>query len=307
MAKLEENLANLKEQSDELKARWQDEKASINAVSIVNSQLEEAHRDQEKAEREGDLNAAAQIRYETIPELEKKLEEMQQALNEAEETKRLLKEEVTDEDVAAVVAAWTGIPVSNARGRTTKARTHGGSHQRARGRPAGHHRRGRCDAPGAACGSRSADWPFVFMGPTGVGKTELARSLAEFLFDDETAMVRIDMSEYMEKHTVARLIGAPPGYVGHEEGGRSARPFAASRTAWSCSTRLRRRIQTCSTSSCRCSTTADSPMARGTVDFRNTIVIMTSNIGSHIIRTISSTEKRPKSTGWTWSKKSLTK
>ncbi|HCV98890.1 MAG TPA: type VI secretion system ATPase TssH, partial [Verrucomicrobiales bacterium] len=112
LAKLEENLANLKEQSDELKARWQDEKASINAVSIVNSQLEEAHRDQEKAEREGDLNAAAQIRYETIPELEKKLEEMQEALNEAEETKRLLKEEVTDEDVAAVVAAWTGIPVS---------------------------------------------------------------------------------------------------------------------------------------------------------------------------------------------------
>ena len=112
LAKLEENLANLKEQSDELKARWQDEKASINAVSIVNSQLEEAHRDQEKAEREGDLNLAAQIRYETIPELDKKLEEMQQALNEAEETKRLLKEEVTDEDVASVVASWTGIPVS---------------------------------------------------------------------------------------------------------------------------------------------------------------------------------------------------
>ncbi|MGB1725510.1 MAG: ATP-dependent Clp protease ATP-binding subunit, partial [Limisphaerales bacterium] len=224
LAKLEENLANLKEQSDELKARWQDEKASINAVSIVNSQLEEAHRDQEKVEREGDLNAAAQIRYETIPELEKKLEEMQQALNEAEETKRLLKEEVTDEDVAAVVAAWTGIPVSKMLEGERQKLVH--MEDRISERVVGQQKAITAVADAvrrARSGLQDPDRPigsFVFMGPTGVGKTELARSLAEFLFDDETAMVRIDMSEYMEKHTVARLIGAPPGYVGHEEGGQ---------------------------------------------------------------------------------------
>ena len=265
LGKLEENLANLKEQSDELKARWQDEKASINA-GIVNSQLEEAHRDQEKAERVGDLNAAAQIRYETIPELEKKLEEMQQALNAAEETKRLLKEEVTDEDVAAVVAAWTGIPVSKMLEGERQKLVH--MEERISKRVVGQQKAITAVADAvrrARSGLQDPDRPigsFVFR-PTGVGKTELARSLAEFLFDDETAMVRIDMSEYMEKHTVARLIGARRATSATRKAVSSARPSAVSRTAWSCSTRLRRRIQTCSTSSCRCSTTADSPMARG--------------------------------------------
>ena len=209
LAKLEENLANLKEQSDELKARWQDEKASINAVSIVNSQLEEAHRDQEKAEREGDLNGAAQIRYETIPELEKKLEEMQQALNEAEETKRLLKEEVTDEDVAAVVAVRTGIPVSKMLEGERQKLVH--MEDRISERVVGQQATAVADAvrrARSACRipigrlARLFSWAYRRWQP------ELARSLAEFLFDDETAMVSIDMSEYMEKHTVARLIGA---------------------------------------------------------------------------------------------------
>ena len=289
LAKLEENLANLKEQSDELKARWQDEKASINAVSIVNSQLEEAHRDQEKAEREGDLNAAAQIRYETIPELEKKLGEMQQALNEAEETKRLLKEEVTDEDVAAVVAAWTGIPVSKMLEGERQKLVH--MEDRISERVVGQQKAIAAVADAvrrARSGLQDPDRPigsFVFMGPTGVGKTELARSLAEFLFDDETAMVRIDMSEYMEKHTVARLIGAPPGYVGHEEGG----PLSEAVRRKPYSVVLFDEIEKAHPDvfNVFLQVLDDGRLTDGqgrTVDFQNTIVIMTSNIGSHIIQ-----------------------
>jgi len=289
LAKLEENLANLKEQSDELKARWQNEKASINAVSIVNSQLEEAHREQEKAEREGNLDVAAQIRYETIPKLQKKLAEMQQVLNEAEETKRLLKEEVTNEDVAAVVASWTGIPVSKMLEGERQKLVHMENRigervvgqQKAISAVADAVRRARSGLqdPNRPIGS------FVFMGPTGVGKTELAKSLAEFLFDDENAMVRIDMSEYMEKHTVARLIGAPPGYVGHEEGGQLSE--AVRRKPYSVV--LFDEIEKAHPDvfNVFLQVLDDGRLTDGqgrTVDFRNTIIIMTSNIGSHIIQ-----------------------
>ncbi len=224
LTKLQETLANLKKESGELQTRWQQEKASINAASIVNSQLEEANRAQEQAERDGDLSQAAQIRYETIPDLEHKLTEMQVAFKQTEETKRLLQEEVTEENIAEVVASWTGIPVTKMlEGERQKL-----VHMEAR---IGEYVIGQTEAVNAVAdairrarsGLQDPDRPigsFIFMGPTGVGKTELTRALAKFLFDDESAMVRIDMSEYMEKHTVARLIGAPPGYVGHEEGGQ---------------------------------------------------------------------------------------
>src|SRR5580765_5689122 len=224
LKKIEKDLANLKENSQHLKAQWQNEKAAINAVSIVNSQIEQAKLELEQAQRRNDLNLAAQIQYGKIPELQKRLAAAEKALREKPAGQRLLHEEVTEEDIAGVVASWTGIPVSrmmeSEREKLVK------MEERLEKRVVGQDeaiqavanavRRSRSGLqdPNRPIGS------FIFLGPTGVGKTETARALAEFLFDDENAMIRIDMSEYMEKHTVARLIGAPPGYVGYEEGGQ---------------------------------------------------------------------------------------
>src|SRR4051812_14512906 len=224
LKKIEKALADLKEQSAKLKAQWQNEKAAINATSIINGQLEQAKLELEKAQRSGDLNAAAQIQYGTIPELQRKLAAAEKAMQQQPAGKRLLNQEVTEEDIAKVVASWTGIPVTRMlegeRQKLVKMEDRLGD--RVIGQREAIHavanavRRARSGLqdPNRPIGS------FIFLGPTGVGKTELARALAEFLFDDENAMVRIDMSEYMEKHTVARLIGAPPGYVGYEEGGQ---------------------------------------------------------------------------------------
>lgn len=289
LAKLEKTLANLKKESNELKSSWQDEKASIDAVSIVNSQLEEAHREQEQAERDGDLNQAAQIRYETIPGLEKKLISMQVSLKQSGQAKRLLQEEVTDENIAEVVAAWTGIHVTKMlEGERQKLVE---MEERIGERVIGQAKAVRAVADAvrrARSGLQDPDRPigsFIFMGPTGVGKTELARALAEFLFDDESAMIRIDMSEHMEKHTVARLIGAPPGYVGHEEGGQLSE--AVRRKPYSVV--LFDEIEKAHPDvfNIFLQILDDGRLTDGqgrTVDFRNTIVIMTSNIGSHIIQ-----------------------
>jgi ATP-dependent Clp protease ATP-binding subunit ClpB len=218
---LEAELAGLKAQTDEMKAHWEAEKEAIGAIRTLKEELE-ALRGQ--LEREPDLEKAAEIRYGRIPELERRIVDATEHLDRLQADRRMLKEEVDDEDIAEVVSKWTGVPVSRlVEGEMQKlVRLEEVLHQRVIGQDdpvravANAIRRSRAGLsdPHRPIGS------FLFLGPTGVGKTELARALAEYLFDDERAMVRIDMSEYMEKHSVARLIGAPPGYIGYDEGGQ---------------------------------------------------------------------------------------
>jgi ATP-dependent Clp protease ATP-binding subunit ClpB len=232
LAALDRELAELREQSDGMKAHWSAEKEAIQTIQALKEELEAKR---SEVEREQDLNRAAEIRYGQIPELERQVEEATKRLDELQMGQRMLKEEVDEEDVAEVVSKWTGIPVSRLmQGEVEKlVRMEEVLHGRVVGQDdavravANAIRRSRAGLsdPNRPIGS------FLFMGPTGVGKTELARALAEFLFDDDHAMVRIDMSEYMEKHSVARLIGAPPGYVGYDEGGQLTeavrrRPYA---------------------------------------------------------------------------------
>ncbi|MDX6660011.1 MAG: ATP-dependent Clp protease ATP-binding subunit ClpB, partial [Solirubrobacteraceae bacterium] len=217
---IERELAELRETASAMKAVWQREKEAISQTRDIKERLEQAHREAERAEREADLQRAAELRYGEIPELEKRLAE----LEEHERETTYLKEEVDAEDVADVVAKWTGIPVSRLMEGEVEKLIHLEErlHERVVGQDeaveavANALRRSRAGLqdPNRPIGS------FLFLGPTGVGKTELARALAEFMFDSEDAMVRIDMSEYMEKHSVSRLIGAPPGYVGYDEGGQ---------------------------------------------------------------------------------------
>ena len=234
-----------------MKAVWQREKEAISQTREIKERLEQAHREAERAEREADLQRAAELRYGEIPELEKRLAD----LEEHERETTYLKEEVDAEDVAEVVAKWTGIPVSRLMEGEVEKLIHLEErlHERVVGQDeaveavANALRRSRAGLqdPNRPIGS------FLFLGPTGVGKTELARALAEFMFDSEDAMVRIDMSEYMEKHAVSRLIGAPPGYVGYDEGGQLTEAVRGARIRSCCSTRSRRRTPTCSTRSCR--------------------------------------------------------
>jgi ATP-dependent Clp protease ATP-binding subunit ClpB len=218
---IERELSDLREQSAAMKAEWQAEKEEIHKVQVVKERLEQAHRELERAEREADLERAATLRHGEIPELQQQLAEAEQAEPRAA---RFLKEEVDSEDVAEVVARWTGIPVNRLlEGEVAKlVHMEERLHQRVIGQDeavasvSNALRRSRA-------GLSDPDRPignFLFLGPTGVGKTELARALAEFMFDSQDAMVRIDMSEYMEKHSVSRLVGAPPGYVGYDEGGQ---------------------------------------------------------------------------------------
>jgi len=222
---LERELAELREQSGAMKAEWQTEKDAIHGVQQVKERLEQAHRELAQAEREADLEGAARLRHGEIPELERKLAEVEErSARDGAVTTKFLKEEVDAEDVAEVVARWTGIPVSRLLEGEIEKLIH--MEERLHGRVVGQDeavesvsnalRRSRA-------GLQDPDRPignFLFLGPTGVGKTELARALAEFMFDSQDAMVRIDMSEYMEKHSVSRLVGAPPGYVGYDEGGQ---------------------------------------------------------------------------------------
>jgi ATP-dependent Clp protease ATP-binding subunit ClpB len=289
LKRIERELANLKEKATQLKVQWENEKAAINAVSVINSQLEQAKTELEQAQRRNDLNLAAQIQYGKMPDLQKKLAAAEKVIREKPAGQRLLHEEVTEEDIARVVASWTGIPVSrmmeSEREKLVKMEER--LEQRVVGQREAVHavanavRRSRSGLqdPNRPIGS------FIFLGPTGVGKTETARALAEFLFDDENAMVRIDMSEYMEKHTVARLIGAPPGYVGYEEGGQLSEAVRRRPYSVVLLDEIEKAHQ--DVFNVLLQVLDDGRLTDGqgrTVDFKNTIVIMTSNIGSPIIQ-----------------------
>jgi ATP-dependent Clp protease ATP-binding subunit ClpB len=288
LKKLERDLANLKEKAAGVKAAWQNEKAAINAISILNSQLEEARQHQEAAQRAGDLNLASQIQYGRIPDLRRKLDAAQKDFARREGS-RLLSEEVTAEDIARVVAAWSGVPVNRLlEGEREKLvhmeerlarRVIGQSEAIAAVANAVRRARSGLQDPNRPLGS------FIFLGPTGVGKTELARALAEFLFDDENAMIRIDMSEYMERHAVARLIGAPPGYVGYEEGGQLSE--AVRRRPYSVVLFDEIEKAHADVFNVLLQVLDDGRLTDGqgrTVDFKSALIIMTSNIGSPIIQ-----------------------
>ncbi len=299
LAKLGREMAEMQGRRDQLRAQWLSEKEIIARIRDHKGQIEKARIESEKAEREGDLAKAAELRYGKLPELQKALDAENERLATAQEKRKMLKEEVDEEDVAEVVAKWTGIPVSRMlEGEVRKLLQ---MDERLRMRVVGQDeaieaisnavRRARAGIqdPNRPIGS------FIFLGPTGVGKTELARALAEFLFDDENAMIRIDMSEYQERHTVSRLIGAPPGYVGYEEGGQLTeavrrRPYSV--VLFDEVEKAHPEVFNLLLQVLDDGRLTDSHGK--TVDFRNTVVIMTSNIGSiHIQEMLAEREKAP--------------
>ncbi|MDO8690072.1 MAG: AAA family ATPase, partial [Dehalococcoidia bacterium] len=224
LARIERELAGLREEGAGMKAHWQGEKESIQSIRQIREKMEQTRLEEERAERSADYGTAAQLKYGTMIGLEHQLRDAEASLGQLQSSRKLLKEEVDEEDIAQVVSKWTGIPVSKMMEAEVEKLVH--MEDRLSHRVVGQGEAISAVANAvrrARAGLQNPDRPigsFIFMGPTGVGKTELARALAEFLFDDEQAMVRLDMSEYMEKHTVSRLIGAPPGYVGYEEGGQ---------------------------------------------------------------------------------------
>lgn len=297
LEKLEAELADMNDELMKMKGHWQNEKDRIQTIRKIKEDQEQLNTAAQLAEREGNLARVAEIRYGKALELQKQLEEANQKLSELQQSSKMLKEEVDDEDVAEVVSRWTGIPVSKMlEGEREKLlRMEDRLHRRVIGQEeavsavsnAVRRARSGLQDPNRPIGS------FIFMGPTGVGKTELAKALAEFIFDSDQAIVRIDMSEYMEKHSVARLIGAPPGYVGYEEGGYLTE--AVRRRPYSVV--LFDEIEKAHPEvfNIMLQILDDGRMTDGhgrTVDFKNTIVIMTSNVGSQWIQELAGADRQ---------------
>lgn len=296
LEKLEREMAELREKLEALKAQWQMEREIIQRIRQLKEQIEQVRFEIERAEREYDLNKAAELRYGRLPELQKQLAEKEQMLAEVQKNGRLLKEEVDEEDIAEVVSKWTGIPVHRLMETEAEKLLH--MEERLKRRVVGQDHAIEVVANAvrrARAGLQDPNRPiasFIFVGPTGVGKTELAKALAEFLFDDERAMIRIDMSEYQERHSVARLIGAPPGYVGYEEGGQLTE--AVRRRPYSVV--LFDEIEKAHPEvfNVLLQVLDDGRLTDGkghTVDFRNTLIIMTSNIGTEFITEFDSPER----------------
>ena len=296
LAKLENDLEALHADLALMKTHWDQEKRLIQSIRKIKEDQEQVGLDQQKAEREGDLAKVAELRYGRAIELEKELEKVRQELINLQQERKMLKEEVDDEDIAEVISRWTGIPVSKMLESEREKLVH--MEDRLSTRVIGQDKAVRAVSDAvrrARSGLQDPNRPigsFIFMGPTGVGKTELAKALAEFMFDNEQAMVRVDMSEYMEKHAVARLIGAPPGYVGYEEGGYLTE--AVRRRPYS--VLLFDEIEKAHPDvfNVLLQILDDGRMTDGhgkTVDFKNTIVIMTSNVGSQWIQELGADQR----------------
>ena len=288
LKKLDEELSGLKKQRDSMTEHWKKEKASIERIGSIAAKIEEARNEEERAERKGNLTRVSELRYSVLADLKKQIEEESSKLHEIQKDGKMLKEEVDEEDIAEVVSWWTGVPVSRMLEGEKEKLIH--MEERLSKRVIGQRealiavsnavRRARSGLqdPNRPIGS------FIFLGPTGVGKTELAKALAEFLFDDENAMVRIDMSEYMEKHSVSRLIGAPPGYVGYEEGGQLTeavrrRPYAV--VLFDEIEKAHGEVFNILLQILDDGRLTDSQGR--VVDFKNVLIIMTSNLGSEYI------------------------
>jgi ATP-dependent Clp protease ATP-binding subunit ClpB len=288
LERLEAELSELKRASEQYRGQWEGEKGAIGRLRALRQRIEDTKLAIEKSEREYDLNKAAELKYGTLADLERELASETEHLTAQHDGKQLLKEQVAEEDIAEVVARWTGVPVSRLVQGEREKLVHLAEHLHER--VIGQDEAVQAVANAvlrARAGIKDPNRPigsFIFLGPTGVGKTELARTLAQFLFDSEQAMVRLDMSEYMEKHTVARLIGAPPGYVGYEEGGQLTeavrrRPYCVI---------LFDEIEKAHPDvfNVLLQILDDGRLTDGqgrTVDFKNTVVMMTSNVGSHLI------------------------
>jgi len=292
LLKIDKSLADLRKRSGALKARWQQEKEVISHIRAIKEQIEKAQFDAAQAERIGDLARAAELKYGALLNLQKDLEAETKKLADLQQEGAMLKEEVDAEDIAEVVSKWSGIPVTRMLEGEKQKLLH--MEERLGARVVGQEEAVQAVSNAvrrARSGLQDPNRPlgsFIFLGPTGVGKTELARALAEFLFDSEAAMVRLDMSEYMEKHTVSRLIGAPPGYVGYEEGGQLTE--AVRRRPYSVV--LFDEIEKAHPEvfNALLQILDDGRLTDGhgrTVDFKNTIVIMTSNLGSQYLAEIS--------------------